>query len=241
MRYLFLLINVLRSVKTASVLTGLLFLVMLYGGFAISNNSAYRGINQGPLLEWLTETPLSITWWLWVSMFIVGLVVLNTVVCTAESILRLAKRQGLLLKISSQIIHLGFCLIMFGHLMSSIGSYHLFYLLAEGQAIRLGTDHEVRFLNLRYSTKKGFITEAKALIRLIEGERRRDLYLSPNRPVFIGGVGIYLKDFRVFPQERVLLEVSKEPGAYWALAGAVFFTVGTIMLLLLRVKYSQKV
>ena len=60
--------------------------------------------------------------------------------------------------------------------------------------------------------------------------------LSPNSPSFYKGLGIYLKDIQPYPLKAVLLEVSKEPGAAWALVGGILFMLGTITLLILKIK-----
>jgi hypothetical protein len=54
--------------------------------------------------------------------------------------------------------------------------------------------------------------------------------------VFHRGVGVYVKDLRAFPHKMVLLEVSREPGAIWALGGSILFMTGTIALLMLKMK-----
>jgi hypothetical protein len=58
--------------------------------------------------------------------------------------------------------------------------------------------------------------------------------VSPNHPWFSGGYGVYIKQAEGYPVKRALLEVHREPGAALALAGAVVFTVGNVLLLFLR-------
>jgi len=58
----------------------------------------------------------------------------------------------------------------------------------------------------------------------------------PNKPVFHKGVGVYVKDLRAYPNKMVLLEVSREPGAIWALLGGILFMTGTIALLVFKMK-----
>ena len=60
--------------------------------------------------------------------------------------------------------------------------------------------------------------------------------ISPNHPWFSGGYGVYIKQAEEFPFRRALLELHREPGAGMALAGALLFSAGNVMLLVLRSK-----
>jgi hypothetical protein len=58
--------------------------------------------------------------------------------------------------------------------------------------------------------------------------------ISPNHPWFSGGYGVYIKQAEGYPSKRALLEIHREPGAGMALAGALIFTVGNVLLVWLR-------
>jgi len=58
--------------------------------------------------------------------------------------------------------------------------------------------------------------------------------MRPNRPFFYRGFGIYLKEVGFVPEPVALVEIHREPGAGWALAGALLFTAGNIVLLAVR-------
>ena len=49
------------------------------------------------------------------------------------------------------------------------------------------------------------------------------------------------KDIRVFPSKAVLLQVSSEPGAVWALLGGIIFMTGIIILIILKVNRERDV
>ncbi len=228
--------RVLKSIKTASLLTGILLLLMLYGGFSMPAEEAFNSINNIPLFKWLMETPLYVSWWLWASMAVIVLLVVNTIVCTADAIIRITTKTGLLLRISAQIIHISFCFLMLGHLLSSMGSYHAFFVIPKGGILKLNEYTNIHFKELQYKTSSGYITDIKALLILNEGERIHEKTIAPNRPLFLEGLGLYLKDFTLFPEEKILVELSREPGALWALLGAILFTAGTLSLVLLKLK-----
>jgi len=52
------------------------------------------------------------------------------------------------------------------------------------------------------------------------------------------GFNINVKDLQAYP-EAVLLQVSREPGAAWALAGGILFMVGILALIALKMKMER--
>jgi hypothetical protein len=63
--------------------------------------------------------------------------------------------------------------------------------------------------------------------------------ISPNHPWFSGGYGVYIKQAEGYPSRRALLEIHREPGAGMALAGALVFTVGNLVLVWLRSRAKE--
>ena len=64
--------------------------------------------------------------------------------------------------------------------------------------------------------------------------------IAPNSPSLYKGFNINLKDMRVVPSEAVLLQINREPGAVWALAGGILFMVGIVLLIALKIKTDKK-
>jgi cytochrome c biogenesis protein ResB len=63
--------------------------------------------------------------------------------------------------------------------------------------------------------------------------------LRPNSPSFIEGMGLYIKTVRFEPFPVALIQVSRDPGAPWALAGGGLFLIGMISLLLLKIRREE--
>ena len=63
--------------------------------------------------------------------------------------------------------------------------------------------------------------------------------ISHNHTWFSGGYGVYIKQAEGYPYKRALLEIHREPGAGMALAGALIFTVGNILLVWLRSRAKE--
>jgi cytochrome c biogenesis protein ResB len=63
--------------------------------------------------------------------------------------------------------------------------------------------------------------------------------IGPNSPSFEDGLGIYIKNVQLQPYPVAMVEVSREPGAVWALIGGLLFMAGMTALLLLKIKKEE--
>ncbi len=221
--------DVLISQRLAVWLMGLEIAALLTGSFFMEQNKEVAGAMNGafPLYLWLTRGPLALTWWLWAAVCLLAFLTVNTLCCSVESIKR--KKGGLLTLLAPQIIHAGFLLILVAHLMSSLGAAKIMGQLPQGAEARLpGFDI--------FLSKVEADPQPTAQVELLSGEKNvlKRGVLSPNHPVFFRGYGIYLEELSMDPYPAAYLEVSREPGATWAFFGAILFTAGTILLVLLK-------
>lgn len=224
------------SLKLSLWLTSAILVLFLYGAIVMPREEIFMGMSEGPLFKWLIDTPVVFTWWLWASIFILVFLTLNTFICSIDSIIK--KKNAFVLLIAPQVIHIGFLFILLAHLLSSLGGYKLSGPVPEGMAVKLpnGQVFRVFDLNARPSPE-GYILDWDASIMFIsEGKPVKTEKLSPNKPAFFGGLGYYLKEIRFEPSPVALMEVSREPGAPWALAGGIFFSLGTVALVILKIR-----
>lgn len=63
--------------------------------------------------------------------------------------------------------------------------------------------------------------------------------IKPNSPSLKEGFNINVKDIQAFPERAVLLQVSREPGALWALIGGILFMTGIVALIILKAKIEK--
>jgi hypothetical protein len=88
----------------------------------------------------------------------------------------------------------------------------------------------------------GYIRECSAEVKYFEQDRQiASDVVQPNSPSFRKGLGIYIKTVRPGPYPVALIEVSREPGAIWALVGGILFLAGTITLLMLKIRREDAV
>jgi hypothetical protein len=221
---------------------GLLVLIccaMAAGSFLLSGEYA-AAINFMPLLTWLREVPLRASWWLWLTVILLALLVLNTILCSSETLWARRGRAGLMPLLAPQLMHAGFLLIVLAHLQSAYGGYMQQVEVLEGMVAQLpdGKQFGIAALAVTISPMgmpSGFSSE---LVTNLANPVER-VTISPNHPWFSGGYGVYIKQAEAFPYKRALLEIHREPGAATALAGAIVFTIGNVLVLFLRSRSKE--
>lgn len=224
------------SIEFCVALLALVCIVMAAGSFRLSGEYA-AAINSVPLLVWLREVPLGVSWWLWLTLVLLALLVLNTLLCSCETVLGRWGRGGWALLLAPQLVHAGFLLIVLAHLLSAAASSVLQVEVQEGLVVNLpnGSQFGVAGISVNLSPNgmpTGFSSE---LVTDLKNPSAR-VVISPNHPWFAGGYGVYIKQAEEFPFRRALLELHREPGVGMALAGALLFSVGNVILLAVRSK-----
>ena len=222
---------------------GLLALVcacMAAGSFSLSGEYA-AAINGMPLLAWLRRVPLTISWWLWVTVVLLVLLALNTILCSSETLWSRCGRGGWSNLLAPQLMHAGFLLIVLAHLLSAIGSSHSAIEVREMTIAGLpdGTKYGIASISVTTSPQGMPLAFSSQLVPNMNKPAER-VNISPIHPWFANGFGIYIKQAEAYPIKRALFEVHREPGAAMALAGALLFTVGNVLLLAIRSKWREE-
>jgi hypothetical protein len=212
---------------------------MAAGSFVLKGDYA-AAINFMPLLLWLREVPFNASWWLWLTLVLLALLVLNTILCSFDTIRTRWGRAGWMPLIAPQLIHAGFLLIVLAHLLSAYGGFVQQIEVGEGMTAQLPDGRRFGVARLVVNTApigmpSGFSSE---LVTDLNNPQIR-VSISPNHPWLSGGYGVYIKQAEAYPFKRALFEIHREPGAGMALAGAIVFTIGNVLLLYLRSKSRE--
>jgi hypothetical protein len=231
----------LKSLTTGIFAMTMLLLVMTIGSFTMLRTGGYETMNSLPLFLWLRETTIGNSWWLILSLACLGVIALNTLLCSIESLLKKAPAKNLLIKISPQIIHAGFLLILTAHLLSAADSFRSMGAVGEHNAVALSDCAEAHFSDIEASQdSSGFIDGLFATVTIYEnGSFLSRSRIFPNHPAFYEGIGIYLKDARMYPSPAALIEISYDRGAPWALAGGIIFLAGNILLVASKLRHDS--
>lgn len=229
------------SINTAIFLLFLLIAIFFAGAFIMPTKREFMAIHSMPLFEWLMKNSISITWWLWLSVIILGILSFNTIACSIESLIKKRKVTQWLLLISPQIIHIGFLFIVLAHLLSSIGGFAGNAVVREGSFLKLPGNLVLHIKNIGIDIDQyGYLRNWQIDIEYLSMEEAVIAdKIKPNKPSLKKGFNINVKDIQAFPQKALLLQVSKDPGALWALIGGILFFFGTITLIVLKTKIER--
>jgi hypothetical protein len=229
------------SLKTTVVLMlGLLFF-FVSGALVMPVHPAFKSITEVPLFEWLRDAPTGATWWLLGALALLVALVMNTLACSVESLVRKRSGRQWLLVISPQVIHIGFMLMLLGHLVSGYDSFKGVLVAREGTQVRLPNGVVMKVSDIDVTlTERGFPIDWRARVEYSDdGKLLKSDFMAPNRPSFFRGYGAYLKQVRPYPVRAAMVEVTREPGAPWALGGGVVFMLGTIALVGLKMSREK--
>lgn len=231
-------IQVLTSLSLSVWVLAALIPFCLAGAFIMPAHEEFQAMQSMPLLDWIKMQPLKITWWLWGIMALLGILTVNTLFCSVDSVIKKRKATQWLLLISPQVIHIGFIFILLAHLMSSIGGFQAFTMAGERNVLELpdGTALEISAIRADVSPE-GYVADWSVDVRYISGGLVTDEEsIRPNSPSIHGGYLINVKNIQAYPSKAVLLQLSREPGAIWALIGGILFMAGTLALIWLKMR-----
>ncbi|MDA8082668.1 MAG: hypothetical protein M0024_03300 [Nitrospiraceae bacterium] len=238
MKILKALAGIFLSLRTAVWLSTVLIILLLAGGFLMPAHEEFQALQTIPLFQWLSETGLGLTWWLLAAIVVISLLAANTLACSAESLLRKKRSRGWLLTISPQLMHTGFLFILLAHLLSSYDSFQGMVMVNEGAWLPLPNGITASFDSIHADVgPTGEIRDWSASLSYYQNEQRiSGGTIRPNAPSFIGGLGLYIKTVRPGSRPTALVQVSRDAGAPYALAGGILFLAGMTILLLLKVR-----
>ena len=234
--------NFFLSLKTTVWTLFALICVFFLGSYMMpAHRDVFGAMNDRLLLDWAREFALGRPWetgWFFASVAGLALLTINTIVCSVQAVRARWSRSDVLLRIAPQVVHIGFLCILLAHLLGAVSGYRLSGTVPQGATVGLP---EGRALHLRSVgvdiAPSGYPLDWHAEIEVLEqGRRVAAGTLGPNAPLFFRGVGFYLKSFDLEGTPVALLMVNKDPGSPWALVGAVLFSIGAVMVLVLKWK-----
>ncbi len=234
--------NFFLSLKTTVwLLTGLIGAFFLGSYLMPEYRDIHNAMNDRILFAWVREIAVLHPWatgWFFLSLAGLSLLAVNTAVCSVQAVRGRWSRADAVLRIAPQIVHAGFLLILLAHLLGAGWGYRISGVLPEGGSGRLPDGRVVELRSIRVLTDaSGRPRDWTADVAVYRNGRETAAgSLGPNRPLFTGGAGIYLKSFELDPSPAAFLLVTRDPGAVWALAGAILFTIGSVVILMVKWK-----
>lgn len=229
------------SLRTAIWLLMALLCLLLYGSVVMPAHEEFQSLHTVPLFQWMTGNSPAITWWLWAVIGVLSLLSANTILCSIDSVVKKKSARQWMFVISPQVVHIGFLFILLAHILSGYSSFRGTAVVYENAGLRLPNGNEVLFRRINVETdQSGYIKDWSADVEYFQtGKSLGTDRIRPNSPSLQDGLGIYIKNVQLQPYPVAMVEVSREPGAIWALIGGVLFMAGMTTLLLFKIKKEE--
>ncbi|MDY6973916.1 MAG: hypothetical protein SV775_16585 [Thermodesulfobacteriota bacterium] len=228
----------------------------------------FSPLNHLMLQDWIAQygfKNLSITWWIFLFMFLLFLLGINIFVCTTNRVVILARQHSPWLLFAPHIMHYAFILLLLGHLSSFIIGFNSHGVnIEEGQIIPV-PHSEVKIkledLNIEYekggspSQREGNnvrlgqqgVREVSAILWFIRPDDQtfQKKVIGIPRPVWHDGLSFHINSFYPKTEKEpgtpsLSLIIRKDPGIKVMMAGATVFTVGLFMYLFQMIKANVK-
>jgi cytochrome c biogenesis protein ResB len=234
--------NFFLSLKTTVWTLLVLICLFFVGSYMMpTHREVFAPMNDDILIHWVENRAVQNlwdTWWFFAVLAALVLLTVNTLVCSIQAVKGRWSRTDFLLRIAPQIVHAGFLCILFAHLLGFGWGFKLSGLMPEGAYAPLPDDQALYLKKVHVSTDaRGVITDWTAEVYLyVNDQVVKSGNLGPNTPLFYRGTGIYLKSLNFESGTAAILLIASDPGAIWALAGAALFTIGSVMLFVLKWK-----
>jgi cytochrome c biogenesis protein ResB len=234
--------NFFLSLKTTVwTLFGIVVVFFIGSALMPAYREVFAPMNEELLFDWMkneaARNPFQ-TWWFFAALAGLALLAVNTLVCSLQAVRGKWSRSDFLLRIAPQVVHAGFLFILLAHLLGAGWGYKLSGMMPEGASARLPENRALRLREIHVETDaSGNVKDWTASVDLSEnGSVVQSGTLEANRPLLYRGVGVYLKTVSFETGPAAFIMVNKDPGAPWALAGGVLFTIGLLALLVLKWK-----
>ncbi len=194
------------STRLTIVLSFLIVADVLIGTFLLSAyTDAFGAINLGVFFFWLFDTGIKnigLSWWLFLLIALMTLLMLNTVVCLIDSLAAIVarRRKGYVIarRLLSQAVHLGFVIVLVGYLLSSATGFRTTdNRLDEGASVAMpgaqGLSLRLNRIDVAYS-KYGGMERMDAALSLLSGNRViKEQIVRLNEPLLYRGNAVYIK------------------------------------------------
>ena len=211
------------SIKTYLWVTGIAIGIFLMGSLYIPKNLAiFSGINDMPLLNWLSENNvLNKLYWIYALVGIILLLWIITLICSLDAIIKRTTWRSAVRVLSPQVLHIAILLVLLGHGISAVTGYK------HDVPMNTSKTFQARGFDMKMSSMEFFKNPGENSTRWRAHIQIDDTLhvLEVGRPVFYRNVGFFAKSAQKKKQSAIIGLVY-DPGVLWEIIGAVVFVIG---------------
>jgi cytochrome c biogenesis factor len=212
------------SIKTYLWVSGLGMGIFLIGSFYIPQNLAiFSGINDMPLMNWLSinNSVIDKLLWIYVLIGIMLLLWICTLICSLDAIIKRTTRKSFIRVLSPQVLHIGILLVILGHGVSTMTGYK------HDLPMKATDSYEAKGFNVKINDMDFFKNPGENSTRWraqleIDGNIHM---LEVGKPVFYNSVGFFAKSAQE-KKKTAIIGLIYDPGVIWEIIGAFVFIIG---------------
>ncbi len=220
--------------------------------FMQGNASFYEPMNEVGLRRWLFTygtSDLQLSAWFFVLLFLLFLLVVNTLFCTSDKLYHLfrsgrivLKKRGVRLKLSIHLMHVAMVLLLMGYLISyTTAEIHNSLTMGVGEMLEIpDSDITLELVSMelipyRGERNKSYIgryIDVLAQLKIKKGTNGSIQTISVNNPAGQGGYSFFLQRFNPLWQdgfnsgEYITIDIRKDPGVCFIFMGMAAFILG---------------
>ena len=214
----------------------------------------FEPINDMGFIKWAAtfgkESPGK-TAWLFILVIFLGLLGVNTFVCTTDRVIKLWQNRHrfkrvsrFILRFGPHVMHYSMLIMFLGYLVSYLfSSTYLGRVLLPGKTIQV-SDITITLEDLtidyytgnRLAGMENRAIDVKAGLYFESGNKAKTAVLSFNKPVLFSDLSIHLKNFApktgssgMKRRKYITLIIKQDPGVDFYFTGMIFFTLGLFM------------
>ncbi len=217
------------SIRLTIYLVLIFVAVAFIGSFIMQGNPFFEGMNNEILFKWLFADGIENigkVWWLYALIILTFALAINTVICNVNRFSSLIKYKQRLhkrrwIELSSYLMHIGFLLVLTGHLISSTTGFktkgNVLYEAAPFKAPNM--DYYVRLNSLKADYYAGgYLKNVESNLTVIENDKEvLNKKVEVNNPLSYKGVYFYQVDFGEIVSGANLLLGSGSEGKLYSL------------------------
>lgn len=195
-------IKIFSSLELALTLSFLICIMAAIGSFVFMKDpDFFTNIDEKVFFAWLFNEAykdLSLSFWVYSLVILVALFGLNTLVCTIDKVIDISKGNKPLKAFFPHIVHIGFLIALFGHLLGSVTGFKTTdNLLVEGQKVKVPNYEEIEISLDDILIEKGRYGEMDYLkldITILENKEIKETgIIEVNNPYHYKGIAFYFE------------------------------------------------
>lgn len=212
------------SIKTYLWVTGVSMGVFLIGSVYIPRNLAvFSGINDMPLLMWMSmnNDSLDKLFWIYILIGLMLLLWISALICSLDAIIKRTTWKGLIRVLSPQVLHVSIIFVLLGHGISAVAGYK------QDVPMKINDTREIEGFNMKISNMEFFKNPGENSTRWrVHLEINNDLHvIELGKPAFYNGVGFFAESAQE-KKKKAIIGLIYDPGVLWEIIGAVTFVIG---------------